>query len=149
MTSRTGKPRRHEPPRGWSPTPPTAGLTLIEVLTSIVLLAVSAVFIMQALARISYAQLVAEDRRSAYFFSLSKVAEVELAVRQGTFPQDGEHGRIHVGASTCSWEVTASRVADDPQEMAVVLTTSWHRGAEDVTHHVETILHTLHGAAEP
>ena len=135
MTSRTGNPRRNEPPRG---------LTLIEVLISVVLLAMGAVFIMQALARISYAQLVAEDRRSAYFFSLSKMAEIELSVWQGTFPKEGEHGRVRVGASTGSWDVTASPLADDSQEMAIVLTTSWHRGADAFTHHVETILHIPH-----
>ena len=116
---------------------------------SVVLLSMGAVFIMQALARISYAQAVAEDRRAVYLFSISKMAEVALAVEQGTLSEHGERGSFRVGPRAFSWEATAEPLADDPQGASVLLTTSWHRGSVDFSQHVTTIVRTPHASDQP
>jgi type II secretory pathway pseudopilin PulG len=124
------------------------GLTLIEVLMSVVLLSTGAVFIMQALARISYAQAVAEDRRTVYLFAISKMAEVALAVEQGTLSEDGERGSFRIGPRAFSWNATAEPLDDDPQGASVVLTTAWQRGSADFSHHVTTIVRTPHASTQ-
>ena len=115
---------------------------------SVVLLSMGAVFMMQALARISYAQAVAEDRRAVYLFSISKMAEVALKGEQGALSEHGERGSFRVGPRAFSWNATAEPLDDDPQGVSVLLTTSWHRGSADFSHHVETVVRIPHAPTQ-
>ena len=122
------------------PTSCRRGLTLIEVLLSTVILAVGAVFVMQALARISYAHLVAEDQRSASLLAMSKMAEIELAVRAGALSEKGEQGHVRIGLQTFTWDATSAALADDPTRALVHLTISWRRGDAGFERRLDTIL---------
>lgn len=122
------------------PTSSRRGITLIEVLLSTVILAVGAVFVMQALANISYAHLVAEDQRSASLLAMSKMAEVELAVREGSLSEKGERGHVRIGLQAFTWEATRAALVDDPTRVAVHLTVSWRRGDASFERQLDTIL---------
>jgi len=116
-------------------------LTLVELLMSVVILSVGAVFIMQALVKISSAHLMAEDQVQASLLAMSKMAEVELAVRQGGFAEDPEQGgSARVGMQAFTWSATAAPLAEDPTRARVCLTVSWRRGETTGERQLETIL---------
>jgi len=115
------------------------GLTLIEVLVSVVLLAGGGVLVMQALAQVSHALTISQQQSQAYLFALSKMADLELAVRE-----DGEldrvEGRFDVGRDQAAWDVSSRYVADDPQLLAVTLRVVWPIGRPTSERHLETLL---------
>ncbi len=119
---------------------PRAGLTLVEVLVSVVLIAVGTVVVMQALANVAHAQLVAEDRAQAYLGAASKMAEVELAVAGGTpLPEEtGGQGRLH--EQPFEWSVSAVAHADDPEVRTVTFAVRWNRGRDTYRQEVSTLV---------
>lgn len=117
------------------------GLTLVELLMSVVILSVGAVFIMQALVKISSAHVIAENQAQASLLAMSKMAEVELAVQAGAFSEDPEQGgSVRVGAQAFTWSATAAPLADDPTRTRIYLTVSWRRGESAGERQLETIL---------
>ncbi|MBI4355994.1 MAG: prepilin-type N-terminal cleavage/methylation domain-containing protein [Candidatus Omnitrophica bacterium] len=125
MTSRTGD----------------RGLTLVEVLLSVVLLATAAVFVLQGLAGISRAMTIAESRNTAYAFSLSKMAELEIAARRGRLPMEQpEHGSFREGRQPYAWTVTAAAVPEHPELASLEMAVHWRQGRDDRALRIETVV---------
>ena len=105
------------------------GLTLIEVLISVILLAGGTVLVMQSFATGWEAIVRADERASAYLFALSKLADLELANQQGHDLADHAEGSFRSGAKPFSWHVTVhvdEKKAHPPQR--VTLSVVWPRG---------------------
>lgn len=123
-----------------SATGSSRGLTLIEVLVSVVILAVGAVAIAQALAKASEAQAIADDYAAANLLALSKMADVELAFRKGEPVEDGQTGSVRLGLRSFDWQVAAAPLMDDPNTSTVTLVVNWRRGRTPYERRVDTLL---------
>lgn len=119
--------------------PRGAGLTLIELLVAVVILATSAVFVMGALARAAEAQAIADEQRCAYLFGLEKMAALEVGFFSGQEIAEKEEGSFLVGAQRFAWR-TVARHPDEarPEVTAVALTVAWRRGEQDYAQQYRT-----------
>ena len=107
------------------------GLTLIEVLISVILLAGGAVLVMQSFATGWEAIVRADERASAYLFALSKLADLELAQGQGRNLAERTDGSFRVGAKPYTWHLNLQ--ADEEKARApqlVTLSIYWPRGRD-------------------
>lgn len=116
----------------------TCGLTLIELLATIVLLSVSVVFIMQALARGAHSVRLAQQRLAAYTFLASKIAEVELDLQAGR-EELRPHGTFRMSGTPFHWQLGTLPVTDAPQLEEVTLTVGWRQGPHDHESHVSLL----------
>lgn len=105
------------------------GLTLIEVLISVILLAGGAVLVMQSFATGWEAIVRADERANAYLFALSKLADLELANQQGRDLAERTEGSFRAGAKPFSWhlDVRAGEKSANSAQL-VTLSVSWPRG---------------------
>lgn len=115
-------------------------MTLVETLASVVILSVGTVYIMQALLRAAHAQAVASQQADASFLALSKMADVELAVREGRTPEEQEAGRVRLGPNTFDWELTTTPAITDPKLLTVALAVTWEEGGLSRARRVDTLL---------
>ena len=115
-------------PRAQSPEPRAcvSGLTLIEILVSVAILASAMVLIMQALARGASALNLARNRLSAYRFSVAKMADLELSAGQPSVPRT--EGQFRAGRDEFHWRVEAASSPDEPQLELVNLIVAWDQG---------------------
>ena len=129
------------------PTPhaPAHGFTLIEILVSVAILASAIVLIMQAFARGAYALNLSSNRLRAYAFAASKMADLELSVRQGVEPKPD--GQFRIGQDRFQWQVSATPIPDEPALKLVTLTVEWAQGKRSYTS--QTSLVTRAPAAQP
>ena len=104
------------------------GLTLIEVLVSVAILAAGAVLILQALATGAYTLNVARNRTQAYTFARSKMADLEMALRQGE--ELKTRGRFRMGREQYRWTLHSS-ATEDPEFELITLTVAWRQGQHD------------------
>ena len=104
------------------------GLTLVEVLVSVALLGLGLVFILPSMVRISYALEVAEAKRLAYFFSVSKMAQVELNFREGIPPEEEDQGQFRSEGRQFQWDLLTSDIPDHPGFHSVLLAVHWRQG---------------------
>ncbi len=116
------------------------GLTLIEVLVSLVILSVGAVTILQAMVRISHAQTLAVYQSKAYLFALSKLGDVEVAFREGKDVEERDTGTIRMGEHAFQWELVAIPLVEEPLVRAVSLAVRWRAGARTFQRRFETQL---------
>lgn len=118
------------------------GLSLVELMASVVLLAVGSVVVMHALALAAYAQAILERRSGAYLVALSKLAGLELAFREGTALEDRaqEHGSVRIGEQGFIWNVRMAPWGDDPHVRVVDLTVAWREGDQISERPFDTIL---------
>ena len=124
-----------------------AGLTLIEILISVVILATASVLIMQALVRGAYALEVAHRRTQAYTFSSVKMADLEMSLQRGQEPKT--HGEFRMDHTPFEWDVQMMPLADEPQLQLVTLTVGWRQGRNDYSSQVSTVAKMPDVAAEP
>lgn len=82
------------------------GLTLVEVLISVALLAGGAVLVIQAFAHTWEAAGMEDERSTAYLFALSKLSDLELAHQQGHDLRDRLSGNFRSGKETFKWETS-------------------------------------------
>ena len=99
------------------------GLTLVEILVSVVILASAMVLIMQAFARGAQALSLARNRLRAYGFAMEKMADLELDFVQQITPR--LNGQFYRGHDLFHWRVEATAVADEPQLQWISLIVSW------------------------
>ena len=99
------------------------GLTLVEILVSVAILAAGTVLVLQALGRGAYLLTVARQRSNAYAFSAAKMADLELSLRQGGEPQT--KGRFGQGRDQFVWQADVSPARESPNLALVMLTVSW------------------------
>lgn len=116
------------------------GLSLIEVLVSVALLCAGAVFLSQSLANIAHANAVAEHQANAYAVAVSKMAELELAVREGQDLEDARHGTVVQGLQQIAWHISVEPLPDDPTRRNVALTVSWRDGGRAYERRVDTVM---------
>jgi prepilin-type N-terminal cleavage/methylation domain-containing protein len=144
-TSATGSNvRRPEPLGPGTPRRPRwsalRGLTLIEVLVSVAILAAGAVVVMQALARGAHALATARHRATAYAFSAAKLADLQQQLDQGALEKTS--GRFGTGAARFDWHVDAAPLADAEDLELVTLTVAWRQGRHDDAQHF-SLVHRL------
>lgn len=150
MTSRTGSNQRGKRGEGrgksaaaTTPWPlarfPQRGLTLIEVLLSVIVLATGVVLILQAFATSSRVLLRARNRLDAYTFASAKMGDLESAFQQRKTPK--LHGVFHNGTRKFTWHVTTTPTESDPALHEVALTVGWKQGLHDFTTGVTTLAH--------
>jgi len=116
------------------------GLTLIEVLVSVVILAAGAVVVMQALAKVAQAQAIAEDRAQAYLMASTKMVEAELATAGGQSVPEHDSGHLQLNQQPFDWTISADASADDPQVQAVTVAVGWNRGTDRYTQQLKTLV---------
>ena len=109
---------------------------------SVAILAAGAVVLLGALGNISHAVDVAEQRSAAYLFSVSKMAELELALQEGETFESHDGSTSSIGPHRVWWSVTGSAVSDDPQLKWVTLTVASRARSYAAPQHVETFLRT-------
>ena len=134
----------------------TIGLTLIELLAAVAILATGAVFVMGAMARAAEAQALSDEYRQAYLFALTKMATAEMDFSTGAEMNDEQDGSFLVGSQPFAWRLSAqpetpagaakdepaSQPAASPQEGAtiVTLTVTWRRGEQEYAQAYRTTL---------
>jgi prepilin-type N-terminal cleavage/methylation domain-containing protein len=107
------------------------GFTLLEILTSVVILSVGSVFVLRALAQISHTQLLAENRNHAYIISMSKMAELEAEfVEQGDVKEVTSRS-ARVNGQRFRWQVTKAPYQEELGLHEVKLTVTWKQGGDD------------------
>ena len=102
------------------------GLTLVEILISVAILASASVFVLQALTRGAYAVALRRNKLRAYAFASAKMADLELSAAQGTPPRKA--GEFSFGRDRFQWRVDASVDPATPQCELVTLTVGWQQG---------------------
>ena len=112
------------------------GLTLIELLVTVVLLSTSVVLIMQGLARGAHSVRLAQHRLAAYTFLVAKMADVELNLNAGS--ELRPHGEFRMGGTPFAWRLDTLPVADEPQLEQVTLAVEWRQGPHSYESHVST-----------
>lgn len=116
MTLGTGSKRRR-----------AGGLTLIEILVSIAILAGAMAVMLQAFARSASTLALAKNRLRAYHFCMTKMSE--LAADPARAVPEGGDGSFRVGRDRFTWQLESSLLPDDPMLAVVTLTTAWtHSG---------------------
>ena len=113
------------------------GLTLIEVLVSVVILSAGAVVLTQSLANAAHAQAIAESRMQAYLLAASKLGELELTAARGELVPAQVEGTIRVAGDAFGWSAIASAPNDDLVQ-TVRLRISWQQGPHAYAQQFET-----------
>ena len=113
------------------------GLTLIELLVSVTILASAIVLIMQALARGAYALSSAETRTNVYAFSVAKMADLALGLDQGVIPKPS--GQFQAGNVPVHWRVDAAPVDGEPELELMTLTVDWSQSGRPYESRVSTV----------
>ena len=103
----------------------TRGLTLVEVLISIAILAAGSVLIMQALARGASTLALAQRRMTAYSFAASKLADLQLAAAEGKTVRTA--GQFGADKDRFEWHLDTSPL-EVPSLQAMTLTVEWRQG---------------------
>ena len=105
------------------------GLTLIEILVSVAILAGSLALILQALARGSYALAVADNRFTSYAFLVAKLADVDTMIARGhTMTTEGQ---FRSGRQPFHWRLDTVPSPEDPLLEQVTLRVMWRQGERD------------------
>ena len=99
------------------------GLTLVEILLSIVILSSAVTVIMQAMARSVSALHLAQNMITAYAFANAKLADVELELAQRQDPSGS--GSFREGRDLFQWSVDVVPWVDSPGVDHVSLAVTW------------------------
>ena len=127
------------------------GLTLVEVMVSVAILSVAAVLLMGAMGRAYSATAQIEARQEAYSFALSKMGEVELALRAGQGGAEHSGGSFQIEKRLFRWDLELLPVEEEPLEAEMEkkkrlprkqasLTVQWEDGSYTQRHRVETLV---------
>lgn len=116
-----------------------AGLSLVEVLVAVVILAVGVVVVLPALGTISRAVAVADAHLQAYAIAVSKIAELEMARRLEPDPWERQSGVVWIGRDQVTWDAAPVPVAADPTLEQVTLTIGWRQGRQTYARRFSTV----------
>ncbi|MBI4343451.1 MAG: prepilin-type N-terminal cleavage/methylation domain-containing protein [Candidatus Omnitrophica bacterium] len=114
------------------------GLTLVEILVSVAILAGGTVLVLQALARGAQALSIARNRSVVYAFSAAKMADLELAAHEGGASQ--REGSFTQGRERFRWRVEHAPVEASPLLERLSLTVAWRQGARDYAVDTSTLV---------
>ena len=120
-----------------------SGLTLIEVLMAVTLLAVGVVLIVQGLGTVSRALEVAEQRATAYAFSASKLAELESRWAAQTVVEETvqRHGGTTMAEGRLlRWQAAVAPLAEAPGLAWLTLYVGWRTGPKSSGLQYRTLL---------
>lgn len=116
--------------------PLTAGLTLIEILISIAILAFALTLILQSLGRGAYALALAGNRLRAYEFAAAKMGDLELAWRLAEEPK--ARGSFRMGGTLFTWSLDEQPL-ERPEMALSTLTIRWDQGRHEQASQVEAV----------
>ncbi len=134
MTSPTGHPSK---PRR------LAGLTLVELLVTVALLAAAAVGILPGLAVAARVARVLERRSQAYFYAFNRLSELDAAMAMGLIPPEEDTGKADFGADRIDWQLTSAVAGIDSSLRILRLDLSWPRGKASDTYNLQTIVRVM------
>lgn len=120
-----------------------AGLTIIELLLSVVLFAGVAVVVLPALGNASQMTQLAIRRGEAYVYGMNKMSELELAYSESVDLPSSDSGRFRTRGNKITpyqWQLTTTTYREDPPLQKVELTVLWPRGREMDSIAFQTIL---------
>ncbi|GEM_PF-4251924 len=120
------------------------GLTLVEILISVALLAFALALILQGLARGAYALALATNRLRAYEFVATKLADVELSGDSGR-----TSGRFRMGADAFAWTTEVLRLPDAETLELVTLRVAWQQGRREYAEQASAIRRRPPGDEDP
>ncbi len=120
--------------------PRVRGVTLIEVLVSIVILAFGSAVVMEALARAAYAMTLAEGYSGSHLVALAKMSDLERAARAGESLPEHDHGRVQLGQQWFEWDSLAPPVEKASRAQSLALTVTWSHGQKHFERHLETLV---------
>ncbi len=121
----------------------TRGLTLIELLLSVVLFASVAVVVLPALGSASQMTQLAVRKGEAYLHGMTKMSELELQFTESETPPHIGSGRFRSklgGPTPYSWEVFTEPYSEDPPLQKVTLIVAWPRGSQSDSIELQTLL---------
>ena len=124
------------------------GFTLVEILVSTVILSLGAVVLMQALGRAAFAATSAANHRQACLFAQAKMAETELALRQGQELPETDSGSFESDHVRFGWSRSCRGEENDPHRKQVSLSVLWGEGGGHSEQRVETFLEEAHDPNE-
>lgn len=119
------RPLRFYVPGPRVPRYPQRGLTLIEILVTLVILSGGSVFVLQALGQGAQVLARAKTQLVVYQFARTKMADVEIGLRQGK--ELALRGRFQASGQEFRWRVHA-RPLEEPELELVTLTIDWNLG---------------------
>ena len=122
------------------------GLTLVEILLSVAILSCGVVLVMQALVRGAYALARAEHQLQAYTFARAKMADIDMAVKQGIEPKI--KGEFRMGSMPYQWRLETSVLEDEPTLQLMTLWVGWRQGGYDYASTVSAVTR-LPASAQP
>ena len=139
MTSPTGHPSK---PRR------LAGLTLVELLVTVALLAAAAVGILPGLAVAARVARVLERRSQAYFYAFNRLSELDAAIAMGIPPAEEDTGKVDFGADRIDWRLTSEAAGIDGSLRILRFDLSWPRGKARDTYDLQTIVRVAPAVAD-
>ncbi len=134
MTSPTGHPSK---PRR------LAGLTLVELLVTVALLAAAAVGILPGLAVAARVARVLERRSQAYFYAFNRLSELDAAIAMGVPPAEEDTGKADFGADRIDWRLTSVAAGNEGSLRVLRLELSWPRSKARDTYDLQTVARVL------
>ena len=135
MTSPTGHPSNRRRT--------AAGLTLVELLVTVSLLAAAAVAILPGLAVAARVARVLERRTQAYFYAFNQLSEIDTSIAMGQMPAEEDDGKVDFGADRIQWRLTAAPAGSDASLRILHLDLSWPRGKGSDTYGLQTVVRVV------
>ncbi|MBI4598496.1 MAG: prepilin-type N-terminal cleavage/methylation domain-containing protein [Candidatus Omnitrophica bacterium] len=114
----------------------TKGVSLIEVLISVAILAAGMAVILQGLVRSAYTLSVARNRLRAYSFASAKLTEVELGIHQRA--ELRPEGSFRIGRETFRWQLTVAPATPTTQEAALAV--EWQQAGHPYRIHTASMM---------
>lgn len=116
------------------------GLTLIEIMVSVVILTVGSIFILRVLAQVSDIQKTVENRSFVHAFATNKMAEIKQTARTAKEPLEKSRGTVRLDDQRFNWslESTLKGLQLDLQE--ITLKVLWKQGSDEHEEKIVTLI---------
>jgi len=115
------------------------GMTLVEVLLSVVILSTSSMFVLEALAKVAQVQAAIESRMTAYSIASSRMADIEIARVNPEMLEVDVRGVKRVGQNTFRWNTTVATYDEEFSIQSVSLGVQWQQGEDLYTMNFDTL----------
>jgi type II secretory pathway component PulJ len=103
------------------------GLSFVEILVSLVILASGSVYLLRALASTAKAQSIARQQCEALLFSMAEMGRAEVEYRASGIP-DADDGAFRTADAAFEWDLALQPDALDLQAASAVFSVRWERG---------------------
>ena len=116
------------------------GLTLIEILVGVVILSFGMVVALQAMAKISEVSLTTENRFYAYNVLASKIADLEIGIRERRKIEKNSEGMSVVNGKPFYWELAINPLTEGGSLELATLIVRWKQGKDTFVNSVDTLV---------